>query len=99
VQRTELRRKRKPRGGAGSADEEDLSEYVVKASKAAAKHKCPLKITGAVRDVAATHGSVWPEEQRGSGVNVFGQAVVITDEQIADLRRLARLRGDDVNDG
>jgi hypothetical protein len=77
-----------------------LSEYVVKASKAAAKHKRPLKITGAVRDVAATHGSVWPEEQRGSGVNVFGRAVVITDEQIADLRRrLARLRGDDVSDG
>jgi hypothetical protein len=32
-------------------------------------------------------------------MNVFGQAVIVTDEQIADLRRrLARLRGDDVSD-
>jgi hypothetical protein len=77
-----------------------LSEYVVKASKEAAKHRKPLKIAREVRDVAATHSSVWPEEQRG-GANVFASnAVVITDEQIADLRRrLARLRGDDISDG
>jgi hypothetical protein len=43
--------------------------------------------------VAATLGSVWPE-QKNSGVNVFGQAVVITDEQAEMRRRLARLRGE-----
>ena len=43
--------------------------------------------------------STW-ESAKGSGMNVFGKAVIVTDEQIADLRRrLARLRGDDVSDG
>jgi hypothetical protein len=51
------------------------------------------------RDRAAA-STVHGWEPKQSGVNVLGQAVIVTDEQIADLRRrLARARGDDVSDG
>jgi hypothetical protein len=48
-----------------------------------------------MRDVASAASTVHGWESKQSGVNVLAQnAVVITDEQIADLRRrLARLRG------
>jgi len=54
-----------------------------------------------LREIAGAASTVhdW-ESAKGSGMNVFGKAVIVTDEQIADLRRrLARLRGDDVSDG
>jgi hypothetical protein len=72
---------------------ERLSAY--SGEKVIGKAKQLREIAGAASTV---HG--W-ESAKGSGVNVMSQnAVVITDEQIADLRRrLARLRGDDVSDG
>ena len=48
-----------------------------------------------LREIAGAASTVHGWEAKQSGVNVFGQAVVVTDEQIADLRqRLARIRGD-----
>ena len=56
-----------------------------------------IKSSRGLRDVADIASKVHQWDQRsGGGVNVFGQAVVITDEQVADLRaRLRRLRGED----
>jgi hypothetical protein len=59
-----------------------------------------LKKSKALKDVASAASTVHGWNESKQGVNVFGQAVIVTDEQIADLRRrLARLRGDDVSDG
>jgi hypothetical protein len=67
---------------------ERLSRY--SGEKVVGKAKALREIAGAASTV---HG--WNESKQG--VNVFGNAVVVTDEQIADLRRrLARIRGDDV---
>jgi hypothetical protein len=50
----------------------------------------------ALHEIAAAASTVHGWEQKQSGVNVLGQAVIVTDEQIADLRkRLRRLRGED----
>jgi hypothetical protein len=40
-----------------------------------------------LREIAGAASTVhgW-ESAKGSGMNVFGQAVIVTDEQIADLR-------------
>jgi pyruvate/2-oxoglutarate dehydrogenase complex dihydrolipoamide dehydrogenase (E3) component len=53
-----------------------------------------------LKDVASAASTVHGWNESKQGVNVFGQSVIVTDEQIADLRRrAARLRGDDVSDG
>lgn len=47
-----------------------LSKYVVKASRAAAKHKEPLTIAQDVRHVAAVHTAVWPEPRDGGNTTL-----------------------------
>jgi hypothetical protein len=50
-----------------------------------------------LREIAGAASTVhgWEGGKGGSGVNVLGQAVIVTDEQIADIRaRVARLQGD-----
>jgi hypothetical protein len=66
---------------------ERLSRY--SGEKVIGKAKQLREIAGAASTV---HG--W-ESAKGSGVNVLGQAVIVSDEQIADIRaRVARLQGD-----
>ncbi len=45
-----------------------LARYSAEASEDAAKHKNKLKIARAVRDVAAVHSSLWPEDHNERGI-------------------------------
>ncbi len=45
-----------------------LARYAAEASEDAAKHKNKLKIARAVRDVAAVHSSLWPEDHNERGI-------------------------------
>jgi hypothetical protein len=83
------------------ADNEATKLGLSKATRKAAERLSSYsgeKVIGkakALRDVAGAASTVHGWEQSKTGVNVFGQAVVITDEQVADIRmRLARLRGE-----
>ncbi len=46
----------------------NLGRYAAQASKDAAKHRNKLKIARAVRDVAAVHSSLWPEDHNERGI-------------------------------
>jgi hypothetical protein len=89
------------------ADNEATKLGFSRAARKAAEHagklkpEAILKRAKALRNMASTASTIhgW-QEQKAGGVNVFGRAVVITDEQVADLRRrLARLRGEDEDGG
>ncbi len=45
-----------------------LARYAAEASEDAAKHRNKLKIARAVRDVAAVHSSLWPEDHNERGI-------------------------------
>jgi hypothetical protein len=58
-----------------------LSKYVEDASRTAANSDGDLEIARQVKDVAAVHSTVWPEEPQGSGVvsplSVYSRQTVI----------------------
>jgi len=53
-----------------------LSEYVVNASREAAKSKRPLKDARAVRDVQATHAGLWPEQVQAASQTLVNVNIV-----------------------
>jgi hypothetical protein len=73
-----------------------LARAARKASVHASKQKPATILRQAknLRDTAAYASQTHSWEAKQSGVNVFGQAVVVTPEQVADIRaRVARLQG------
>jgi len=56
-----------------------LSKYTTEAAEQAAEHRDKLGIAGKVKDVAAVHKTLWPEENSPS--NIVNLAVLIGDER------------------